>query len=97
MDPLTEPLLLDDPKVKAIASKHSKSPAQVLIRWQVQRGVIVIPKSVTPARIEENANIFDFKLSAEEMKEIESFDCNGRLSPMEVFAAHPHYPFHAEF
>ena len=92
-----EPLLLDDPKVKAIASKHSKSPAQVLIRWQVQRGVIVIPKSVTPARIEENANIFDFQLSAEEMKKIESIDCNGRLSPMEVFAAHPHYPFHAEF
>jgi len=97
-----EPLLLDDPKVKAIASKHSKSSAQVLIRWQVQRGVIVIPKSVTPARIEENANIFDFKLSAEEMKEIESFDCNGRLIVPMVDgkprdAAHPHFPFHLEF
>ena len=97
-----EPLLLDDPKVKAIASKHSKSPAQVLIRWQVQRGVIVIPKSVTPARIEENANIFDFQLSAEEMKEIESFDCNGRLIVPMVDgkprdAAHPHFPFHIQF
>jgi len=92
-----EPLLLEDPKIKAIASKHSKSTAQVLIRWQVQRGVVVIPKSVTATRIEENANIFDFQLSSEEMKEIESFDCNGRLSPMEVFASHPHYPFHIEF
>jgi len=74
----------------------------VLIRWQVQRGVIVIPKSVTPARIEENANIFDFQLSVEEMKEIESFDCNGRLiQPMlegkPRDAAHPHFPFHLEF
>jgi len=92
-----DPLLLEEPKIKAIANKHSKSPAQVLIRWQVQRGVVVIPKSVTAARIEENANIFDFQLSGEEMKEIESFDCNGRLSPMEVFAAHPHYPFHSQF
>jgi len=97
-----EPLLLDDPKIKAIATKHSKSPAQVLIRWQVQRGIIVIPKSVTPTRIEENANVFDFQLSADEMKEIESFDCNGRLiqplidgKPRD--AAHPHFPFHLEF
>ena len=92
-----EPLLLEDPKIKAIASKHSKTAAQVVIRWQVQRGVVVIPKSVTSSRIEENGNIFDFQLSEEEMKEMESFDCNGRLSPMEVFAAHPHYPFHIEF
>jgi len=91
-----EPLLLEDPKIKAIANKHSKSPAQVVIRWQVQRGIIVIPKSVTPSRIEENFNVFDFQLSAEEMKEMESFE-RGRLSPMEMFAAHPHYPFHIEF
>ena len=91
-----EPLLLEDPKIKAIAKKHSKSPAQVVIRWQVQRGIIVIPKSVTPTRIEENFNVFDFQLSAEEMKEMESFE-RGRLSPMEMFAAHPHYPFHIEF
>merc|ERR1712130_330760 len=95
-----EPLLLEDPKIKAIAAKHSKSPAQVLIRWQVQRGIIVIPKSVTPMRIEENANIFDFKLSVDEMKEIESFDCNGRLLDggiLDGFAAHPHFPFNLEF
>ena len=95
-----EPLLLEDPKIKAIAARHSKSPAQVLIRWQVQRGIIVIPKSVTPTRIEENANIFDFKLSVDEMKEIESFDCNGRLLDggiLDGFSAHPHFPFNIEF
>lgn len=53
--------LLDDQKLKEIASKHGKSPAQILIKWQIQRGVIVIPKSVTPSRIVENGNIFDFR------------------------------------
>ena len=53
--------LLQDPKLKDIATKYSKTPAQVVLRWQVQRGVIAIPKSVTPARIEENGNIFDFR------------------------------------
>merc|ERR1712156_1266249 len=68
----------------------------------VPRSVIVIPKSVTPTRIEENANIFDFQLSEDEMKEIESFECNGRLIVPMVGdkprdAAHPHFPFHLEF
>ena len=97
-----DPSLLDDPKIKAIAAKHSKSSAQVLIRWQVQRGVIVIPKSVTPTRIEENANIFDFQLSDDDMKEIDSFECNGRLILPMVDGkprdgSHPHFPFHIDF
>jgi len=62
-----EPVLLDDPKIGDIAKKYGKSPAQVLIRWQTQRGVVVIPKSVTPARIDENFNIFDFELTQEEI------------------------------
>ena len=53
--------LMDDPKLKAISTRLGKSVAQILIRWQIQRGVIVIPKSVTPSRIEENANVFDFR------------------------------------
>jgi len=94
--------LLQDPKLKDIATKYSKTPAQVVLRWQVQRGVIAIPKSVTPARIEENGNIFDFSLTKEEMEHINSFECNGRLIVPIVNGkprdgAHVHYPFHIEF
>jgi len=101
--PAGEVGLLDDPKIKGIAERYNKSSAQVLIKWQIQRGVIVIPKSVTPARIEENANIFDFKLTPEEMEQINSFNrADGRLivpmlngKPRD--AAHKHYPFNIEF
>lgn len=94
--------LLDDAKLRAIAAKYNKSTAQLLIRWQVQRGVVVIPKSVTPSRIEENFNVFDFELTAEEMKEIDSFDCAGRiilpmLNGKPRDAGHPHFPFNIEF
>ena len=70
--------------------------------FKVQRGVIVIPKSVTPSRIVENSELFDFTLTDDEMKEIDSFDCNGRIivpmldgKPRD--AGHPHYPFNIEF
>jgi len=94
--------LLDDPKIKSLAEKYAKSPAQVIIRWQIQRGVVVIPKSVTPARIQENADVFAFSLTEEEMAEMKSFDCNGRiivpmLNGKPRDAAHPHYPFAIEF
>ena len=69
---------------------------------QVQRGVIVIPKSVTPSRISENASLFDFNLTEAEMKEVDSFDCNGRivipmLNGKPRDGAHPHFPFNIEF
>jgi len=94
--------LLDDQKIVAMAAKYGKSPAQIIIRWQVQRGVIVIPKSVTPARIVENSSVFDFKLTDAEMQEVDGYDCNGRLIvPMlngkARDAAHPHYPFNIPF
>ncbi|KAJ8263073.1 hypothetical protein COCON_G00155300 [Conger conger] len=98
-----EPLLLEDPQVLDIASRNGKSPAQVIIRWQVQRGVICIPKSITPSRIQQNIQVFDFKLSDEDMKQIESFNKNERLiiptierDGQKVWrdAVHPHFPFH---
>merc|ERR1719348_1962548 len=97
-----DPKLLDDPKIKEIGEKYNKSPAQVLIRWQVQRGVIVIPKSVTPSRIDENAAVFDFTLTKEEMESVDSLDCNGRglkpnMNGKPMFDTHPHYPFGIEF
>ncbi|MGH0148344.1 UNVERIFIED_CONTAM: hypothetical protein FKN15_012889 [Acipenser sinensis] len=74
-----EPHLLDDPQIVALARRYGKTPAQVIIRWQVQRGVVCIPKSTTPSRIKENIQVFDFTLSEEDVKLIESFNRKERL------------------
>ncbi|MFB5284496.1 aldo/keto reductase [Peribacillus sp. Hz7] len=77
--PLGRGVLLDNPTIGEIAKKHGKTSAQVIIRWHLQHGIVVIPKSVTPARIEENAQVFDFELSVEEMKEIDGLHANERV------------------
>lgn len=74
-----DPAPLHDERVKGIAAKHGKSAAQVLIRWQVQRGVVVIPKSTTPSRIEENMNVGDFELDGEDLESIAKCETGGRL------------------
>ena len=68
------------PVVVEIAEKHEKSWAQVLIRWELQREVVTIPKSNTPSRIQENADVFDFELSAEEMAAINALDEHKRVA-----------------
>ena len=73
--------VLKNESVVRIAETHGKTPAQVVIRWHLQRGNIVIPKSVTPSRIEENFNVFDFGLSADEMAAIDELDRNERKGP----------------
>lgn len=88
-----EPQLMEDPKLKEVAKKYNKTPAQVLLRYQVQRGVITIPKSVTKSRIQQNFEIFDFELSAADMKYLDTFDCKGRFCPMTASLGHPHHPF----
>ncbi|XP_065556413.1 aldo-keto reductase family 1 member B1-like isoform X1 [Artemia franciscana] len=92
-----DPKLMEDPKLVELAKKHGKSPAQVLLRYQVQRGVIAIPKSVHKERLAQNINIFDFNLSDEDMKLVDSFDCNGRVCHLNWVNDHPHFPFHIEF
>ncbi len=70
--------VLKDEVVKQIAETHSKTPAQVILRWHLQNGTIVIPKSVTPSRIEENMNVFDFELTEDEMIGINELNRNRR-------------------
>ena len=70
--------VLQDEVIRNIAQLHSKSPAQVVLRWHLQNNTIVIPKSVTPSRIEENFHVFDFELSAEEMEKINQLNRNRR-------------------
>ncbi|KAH0510892.1 1,5-anhydro-D-fructose reductase [Microtus ochrogaster] len=89
--------LLDDIVVRKIAKKHAKSSAQILIRFQIQRNVIVIPKSVTPSRIKENIQVFDFELTEKDMEELLSLDKNLRLATLPSTENHKDYPFHIEY
>ncbi|MBI0577885.1 aldo/keto reductase [Neobacillus cucumis] len=70
--------VLKDEVIIKIAEAHGKSPAQVVLRWHLQNNTIVIPKSVTPSRIEENFNVFDFELTADEMQQIHQLNRNRR-------------------
>jgi diketogulonate reductase-like aldo/keto reductase len=79
--PLGQGTLLGDRTIAKVAGAHGRSPAQVILRWHIQRGNVVIPKSVTPARIEENFRIFDFELSDEEMRTIKGLDAAERMGP----------------
>lgn len=71
--------LLSNPDLKAIAEKYGKTVAQVILRWHLQEGFVVIPKSVTPSRIEENFKVFDFELTEDEMNVVRSLDTGKRL------------------
>ena len=79
--PLGKGQLLDDPVIQEIASRHGRTPAQVVLRWHIQLGNIVIPKSVTPSRIEENFQVFDFELSEPEMRRLAELDRGERTGP----------------
>ncbi|MCD7060234.1 aldo/keto reductase [Pelagibacterium xiamenense] len=80
--PLGSGAVLADAEIGAIAAAHGKSIAQVIIRWHVQQGLIVLPKSVTPSRIRENIAVFDFELSSEEMARIGALDsADGKTLP----------------
>lgn len=92
-----EPNLLADGRIDKIAKKHNKSPAQIILRFNVQRGVIVIPKSVTDTRIQDNFKIFDFELSEDEMKEINNFKEHYRYCHLNWLKTDPNYPFNLEY
>ena len=73
--------LLKNPTLSAIARTHGKSVAQVILRWHLQTGHMVIPKSQTPARIEENFDVFDFLLSTADMQKVAALDAGNRIGP----------------
>ena len=79
--PLGVGRLLDNPTVTSIAGEYGKSPAQVLIRWSLQLGNVVIPRSATPARIAENVDVFGFELAAEHMDALNALDAGTRFRP----------------
>lgn len=76
--PLGQGNLIDEPTINHIADKHGKTAAQVMIRWHLQNDIVVIPKSVTPSRIVENTQVFDFELSLDEMNQIDSLNLGER-------------------
>ena len=81
--PIAQGAVLDDPVITRIASAVGKTPAQVVLRWHIQRGDIVFPKSVTPGRMRENFELFDFNLEAQDMADISALDKGekGRTGP----------------
>lgn len=77
--PLGQGHLLEHPLLLEIAAKYSKSPAQVILRWDLQNGIVTIPKSVTPQRIRDNADLYDFELTTEEIERINQLNENKRF------------------
>lgn len=86
--PLGQGKLLADPVIARIAAKHGRTPAQTIIRWHLDQGLIVIPKSVTPSRIVENFDVFGFALDAGDLAAIDALDGAGnRIGPDPLTAA----------
>lgn len=80
--PLGQGTLLADPAIAQIAAKHGRTPAQIIIRWHIDNGLIVIPKSVTPSRIVQNFDVFGFALDAQDLAAIAKLDSpDGRIGP----------------
>jgi 2,5-diketo-D-gluconate reductase A len=79
--PIAKGRVLDDPRITRIAERVARTAAQVTLRWHLQRGDIIFPKSVTPSRVEENFAIFDFELTDDDIAEISACDRNERTGP----------------
>ncbi|KAI1714146.1 aldo/keto reductase family domain-containing protein [Ditylenchus destructor] len=85
--------LMEHPLVKEMAKKYNKSPAQIILRQVIQRGISVIPKSTNPARLKGNIDVFDFEISNDDMKRFDEIKERFRLFPFDFNRHHPWYPF----
>ncbi|XP_006887214.1 PREDICTED: 3-oxo-5-beta-steroid 4-dehydrogenase isoform X1 [Elephantulus edwardii] len=94
---VSSPPLLKDAYLNSLGRKYNKTAAQVALRFNIQRGVVVIPKSFSPERIKENFQIFDFSLTEEEMKNVEGLNKNVRFVELHMWRDHPEYPFFDEY
>ncbi|XP_029455622.1 prostaglandin F synthase 1-like [Rhinatrema bivittatum] len=91
------PAVIEDPVITMIGQKYKKSPAQVSIRYMLQRGIVTIVKSFNPKHIQENFQVFDFELPEEDMKLIDGLNKNLRYWDFKQFKDHPEYPFLDEY
>ncbi|XP_014690829.2 aldo-keto reductase family 1 member C23-like protein isoform X1 [Equus asinus] len=93
----SSPVLLEDPVLCAMAKKYQRTPAQIALRYQLQRGVVVLAKSYNEKRIKENVQIFEFQLTSEDMKILDGLNQNFRYFQLKIAADHPEYPFADEY
>ncbi|XP_044133829.1 aldo-keto reductase family 1 member C3-like [Bufo gargarizans] len=91
------PVLLEDPILHAIADKLGRTPAQVAMRYLLQRGIVVLAKSFSPTRIKQNLQVLDFHLSQEEMTTLDGQNKNLRYDSVLMWKDHPKYPYHDEY
>ncbi|KAK6177955.1 hypothetical protein SNE40_012810 [Patella caerulea] len=91
--PIKPANLLVDKTIQDIAAKYNKTAAQVILRWGVDRGYTLVPKSVTPARIQQNIEIFDFSLNEADVETISSLDKSHKCYNLDLYTDHPEYPF----
>ncbi|KAM9673938.1 aldo-keto reductase family 1 member C3-like isoform 1-T1 [Trichechus inunguis] len=93
----SSPILLDDPVLGALAKKHKRTPGLIALRYQIQRGVVVLAKSCSEERIKENMQAFEFQLTSEDMKVLDGLNRNVRYFNAEYAIGHPNYPFSEEY
>ncbi|XP_063087037.1 aldo-keto reductase family 1 member C1-like [Cavia porcellus] len=91
------PVLLKDPVLCAMAKKHKRTPALIALRYQLQRGIVVLAKSFNENRIKENMQVFEFQLTSEDMKALDGLNRNMRYDDFDMTNTHPNYPFSDEY
>lgn len=87
----------NDPVIVSLAQKYQKTPAQLILRFLLQQGVAVIPKSATKSRIIENLNIFNFTIEKDDIQQLISLDKNKRIIEFKAMRSHKYYPFNVPF